>query len=266
MNELYFNCHQCGRCCDGPPAILLSEVLYQSPNFVLELNLLNNSIPNQTNKNHLYQLANQEIQICVSAIDYPSLTHCSHLKDQLCSIYTKRPQICQMVPLKPYLPTSFIESAAYDKSVGLFLSEGCLSREAKPEMIKIYSSGMIHDQGSRAIEQQAAADARFYLPMIKQLGDFIESTVKFSAIFSSNKSAVVRLSICSLLLYMYNFDLIHENDLKNILNNQIKLIGDKLELALQRRNKLDRETTRLLRHYLNEYQNMSLDLSAQSEG
>lgn len=262
MNELYFKCHQCGRCCDGPPAIFLSEVLHQSHNFILELNLFINSIPNQINKNHLYQLMGQEIQICVNATDYPSIMHCIHLKDKLCSIYSERPQMCQMVPLKPYLPNSFIESSEYDKTVGLFLSEGCLSREEKPGMTKIYASGIIHDIESNLIKQQADSDAQFYLPMIKELGDFIEGQVKFSATFASNQSAVVRLSICSLLLHMYNFDFMHENALKVILSNQIKLIEAKIDHAFQRKNKSDRETTKILRHYLNEYQNMSLSLQS----
>lgn len=265
MNELYFNCHQCGRCCDGPPAIFLSEVLHQSQKFILELNLFKNSIPNQTNKDHLYQLMGLDIQICVNATDYPSLAHCAYLKNKLCSIYSERPQMCQMVPLKPYLPNSFIESPAYDKTVGLFLAEGCLSREAKPGMTKIYASGVIHNIESSVIKQRADADAKFYLPMIKELGDFIEGQVKFSATFVRNQAAVVRLSICSLLLHMYNFDFMSDADLKIILDNQIKLIEAKVELALQRKNKLDRETTQILRHYLNEYQNMSLNLSAQSE-
>lgn len=265
MDELYFSCHQCGRCCDGPPAIFLSEVLYQSRNFILELNLFNSSVPNQTNKDHLYQLMDQEIHICVNATDYPSFTHCSYLDDKLCSIYLDRPQMCQMVPLKPYLPRGFIESPAYDKTVGLFLSEGCLSREEKPGMIKIYASGVIHNTQGNKIKQQADADAKFYLPMIKELGDFIEDQVKFSVTFASNQSAVIRLSICSLLLHMYNFDFMHENDLKIILSNQIALIQAKIELALQRKNKSDRETTQILRHYLNEYQNMSLSLLTQSK-
>ena len=61
---------------------------------------------------------------------------------------------------------------------------------------------------------------------------------------------------------MYNFDFMHESDLKIILSNQIKLIEANIELAMQRKNKSDRETTKILRHYLNEYQNMSLSLQS----
>lgn len=124
-DTIHFGCTQCGKCCDKPPMANFYDLFNLADEFVFQTahhgfisynkeNEKDDEISRKLNEEkdaikQFYRMIGHTIvlpeidavlfyYINFMAIEYPQ-SSCSKLKDNLCSIYSKRPSSCKLSPI-----------------------------------------------------------------------------------------------------------------------------------------------------------------------
>lgn len=112
-DEIHFSCTQCGKCCDKSPLVNFYDLFNLSDEFIFQTAhhgfLSYNSNRLEEELTQFYRMIGHTLvlpemdavlfyYINFMSVEYPQ-SNCSKLKDNLCSIYSKRPTSCKLSPI-----------------------------------------------------------------------------------------------------------------------------------------------------------------------
>lgn len=125
MSQVNFACTSCGACCNTAPKLTFFDLLNLSDEFIFQtkhfavISTAKDPLPKERIR-HLERLAHTVIieeqnitmfyWMSLGSLDKPSYKSCPKLKDNLCSIYGKRPINCRNMPAHISYPPSMQET------------------------------------------------------------------------------------------------------------------------------------------------------------
>ncbi len=221
MSTFYFNCNACGRCCNTPPAFLFSDFLDYSKEFLFSIKI--SSFKRVSNKTHigyeslvklndnLYPIFNNNHVMCYPYAIKTGKKCTQLLDDGNCGIYEKRPERCKVVPFSMTIPEDIFD----DKDLNIFLEQGCLTKENKPNFIKIYENNKISDmQFKNNLTKEIKNFSSMKLEVLKYLNYLKKHKTHIP------KGTSLDISIVSYIEMLYDFKQITEEDALIFLKNQ----------------------------------------------
>lgn len=254
MNEIYFNCHMCGKCCNSSPGLIFEEIFTFSNDFPIELSLqvlplgkdLNLLKKSEDFYNLVYFSGNPYSIILVPRTNFiRSLKKCQKLENNLCTLQDKKPTTCKSVPFS-FGSLEEQQPIVFKQKDNLFIKEQCISLKKKENFTKIYDNNHIS-------ELNFSNNFSTYRNSLKNNKSNVLNFIKFCNInIQPNLSIIINPTLYLLFLNQTQtltkdnaFDFIQK---QNKLNSQ--MIDDSIKLKSNDKN--DKETTNLLRNFIKE--------------
>lgn len=115
-DTIHFACTQCGKCCEKSPSSNFYDMFSLADEFVFQTShhplLSYEKKPQSEELTQFYRMIGHTLvlpeleavlfyYINFMSLEYPQAT-CSKLKDNLCSIYSKRPSSCKLTPISDF--------------------------------------------------------------------------------------------------------------------------------------------------------------------
>jgi Fe-S-cluster containining protein len=267
---IHFSCEKCGKCCEKSPLVNFYDMFNLADEFVFQT--AHHGFISYTNKEIDKDLTNfysaightivlPEFEavlfyfIDFMTIDYPSYKQCSKLKDNLCSIYDKRPNTCKIAPLS----TSFNDNVQW-KSLN-FYKKNVEENEWKCNFNKtepiIYQHQQIYQPGHNSIYFQTVDINRDftdkYVNFIKSGGEkYFKNHFKAVVNTSMSNSQMITDLVIPLKIAL-NHKILDTETIMSFIEKQIKTIEKEIKSASFFKRKDDLKTTRLYKRQKDDY-------------
>lgn len=247
--DIYFNCNQCGKCCNSNPVLMFSEIIENYKSFIILFRFFDDKIQDLEKNNIIkytyidsLSLKNVGRSIHPFTFEYKSKNKCSMLNDDnTCKMYhQKRLEICKVVPFHATVKEEMQFKSK--KSLDFYISNNCISTNTIDGYIPIYSSNRVLEPYKTSIDiiiKDFADNSQIiqYMSYLRSKANPVNNLIGIIA----NETLIYYLIS---LLYLKK---ITENTIRQILESQITLLDEKIKEALIRKNKDDKEQTSLLR-------------------
>ena len=268
--EIHFSCTQCGKCCDKAPRVNFYEMLELSDKFIFQTAhhtmISHADHPLDKSLCEHYQLIGHTIMmpeldaslfyfIDFLPIHLATTKTCPQLKDNLCTIYGRRPNSCRISPL-----SSYYDEQDQWKTINFFSDKvknhnwGCSFDEKDPIIFKnnqIYSPSMNALYNQEIIAIRETTDK--YIEFLSMQGDDRKNE-HFKALFDAmQKNALVITDVIFYLQASVYFNIISSELAKNFIITQKQLIEKELTIATEMKNKDNLQTSRLYKRMIEDY-------------
>jgi Fe-S-cluster containining protein len=281
-DKVSFLCTACGKCCNSPPLMSVSELFYHETLFVgcLALRRVNRHRSGDAlmagNTSHplseedarlledlseaqLFKVCpadNHYISIMTQGMDYETLNRCPALNDnQGCSIHDNRkPTVCSMVPFDSSYPDSMQNIVLISRR----FDENCIAIGQPEGYQPVVANRKVVNQQFRENLQKRRND----LCWEKQLwGNAVFQSLRKELFYDPAQAAKIPagnetllLSIIPVLQVLASISERTRTRCLRYVDNQICLLDGKISQAISRKSAADKQTTREFRlfkeHYL----------------
>jgi len=276
----FFNCFQCGKCCDSGPAIGAEEIFEYQDDFVISLRV--NGMPMSYSENEDAGFSREEFDSLVEhaktlwpVLDSPISSEkrivilgfcgldfaygrrkCKFVGDNgQCQMYDRRPYMCRSVPFDPAFPVD-LQNICLDR----FKKYGCISHDHTQGEL-IFDDGQIH--GDFAWQCQSKlnamrADGAFYQAVSSMAsspdGHLFEFVRKYAREFSGADWVEVSPFHGLVALGMaHSSDPTYTDKILAFIDSQERLIKEGIDHAMRTKDKALRERTNTYRLFLKDY-------------
>lgn len=279
--KVSFHCSACGKCCNSAPLMTVSELFYHETLFVgcLALRRIKQhrvgDIFMAGNTSHSLSKADVQlledvseaqlfkvgpadshfVSIMSQAMDYEALNRCPALNDaQGCSIHDNRkPTVCAMVPFDSSYPDSMQNIVL----MGRQFDENCIAVGQPEGFHPVVADRKVVDQQFRENLQKRRND----LCWEKQLwGNAVFQSLRRELFYNPAQAAKIPAGNGALLLsiipVLQALAIVSERTRGRCLryvDNQIRLLDDKISQAVSRKSAADKQTTREFRSFKERY-------------
>lgn len=268
--EIHFSCTQCGKCCEKSPNVSFYEMLELSDRFIFQTAHHTMISYAQKPLDKSLALHYQEIGHTIMMpeldsslfyfidfipIELPSHKQCSQLKNNLCEIYGKRPNICRTNPISP-----FYDEEDQWKTINFFKEKTAskqwqCSFEQKDPII--YNDGKIQSHILNSLYNQQIINIREitdkYIEFLSLQGDE-RKTEHFKTLFNAmQKNALVITDVIFMLQAAIYFNIIGQDSANHFIQEQKNLIEKELLVAQELKNKENLQTSRLYKKIIIDY-------------
>lgn len=240
MENYYFNCHQCGKCCNSGPEIEFSEILKQSLNFPLAVKLrvskgyekyqkeLVLANPEQFLENEGYLISFQ-----VFGYNYTTIEKCPQLNENgSCNIYIDRPNICKLVPGNTF--DKKVVKIINEDNYNFFQAQGCIKNAKEINFEPIYENGELKEKYAKFFDfskKDKLAYSKERIGFIQILKHYIPN------LYEKYSSVYLTINLAMLLSILYHENRISHEDYRTILNNQVIVLNEIINNAIIRKTK-----------------------------
>lgn len=280
INNVSFHCNACGKCCNSAPLMSVGELFNHERLFVgclalrkvkrhnvgdilwandsrYRLSAEDAQLLNDLHDAQLFKLNSSDhyLSIMTQAMDYESLNRCPALNEsQGCSIHDDRkPTVCSMVPFDALYPNSLQNIVLLSRR----FNETCIVTGQPDGYQLVVTNRQVSDQPFRKALQQRRED----LMLEKQLwGDALFQTLRMElfchpeqAVKIPNDDRALLLSIIPVLQVLANLSESLRVRCLRYVDNQIRLLDDKIAQAIARKSVADKPTTRTFRSFKEHY-------------
>lgn len=253
--DKYFSCHSCGKCCNSPPNLLLSELEPHYKNFLLATYIKSfyeeevhfksvSQLGRMLKVKNPFNLKTMYFDVSFMGYGYES-THnkCPQLlSDGKCAIYNERPNICQIVPANMDL----------NKAPQYLIDEGCLSDVAKEGYQPIILNNKIQAPYDSLIDSNEQSQKENH----GVISTFLTILTNISASFMTPTgiNSWRSMDISMMLNTLFLNDKLNKEKAKEILQAQYNKVDTEIKKALTRKNKEERAMTTELKRFLETYE------------
>ena len=256
MDNFYFKCHQCGKCCNSGPEIEFSEIIEHSKNFPLAVKLRlsrgYDKFPKDVvlgNKEQFVEINDYIVSFQVFGYEYISLNKCSQLMDDGgCGIYEKRPNVCRLVPANIFSreKIKIMSSESYD----FFKKEGCVKEFEEDGFESLYENEKLKDKHLKFFDFSKQDKINFKIERVGYISILEELIPSF---YKTGQTGYMTVNLVVLLHVLYQRKKITLDEYKLILNNQINILTTVINNAVIRKNKEDVKQTREFKNFIDMY-------------
>lgn len=271
-DTIHFSCTQCGKCCQKSPFMHFYDMLELADEFFFQTAhhavISHASKPLEKELLAHYQALGHTIVMPETGIEaslfyfidfmpvsYPSYKTCTQLKDNLCSIYGKRPSSCRIAPLDAKFDDSQQwRTLNYYKKNTQEHDWQCKFDEAQPV---VYKDEQIFQPSHNALYFQSVDSIR---DVTDKYIEFLSISDKeylnnhFKAVFKSLTTNSLMISDMIIPLQSARFHNIISEDLAlNFIEKQIAFIDKEMLPALSFKRKEDLQTSRLYKRQKDDY-------------
>lgn len=270
MNEYKFDCSQCGKCCFVSPHLNPLEIFDFSDKFVIQMahhaqfSLEKNPLPKEQIK-HLERLGHtisipefnkvMFYYVDFATIKYPTVKQCDMLDKNLCSINHNKPLICQLNPISPYY-----SEQEQEKHFQIWDSFKFFDCNKVENNTIIWKDNKINHVGNQIRYKQHVENISKFTDLYVQYLNHLSTPNNeilndhFKTIYKVAEQDQVILGDMIIALHALTYyGIIDQDSAILFIENQIKVIDEKIKFALLRFNKEDRQTTNLLRKQKESY-------------
>lgn len=268
--DIHFSCTQCGKCCNKSPKVNYFDMLELSDEFIFQTShnaviSFKNKIIEKEDIEHYQKLGHTillpELEsslfywIDFISLNNPSYTSCSKLKDNKCTIHSKKPQSCQLAPFG----LNFSEKNQW-KSLNYYKDNveknnwGC---DFSKNSSLVFSNNSLYQNHTSSV---------FYnnLNFIKDFTDkYIEflsfygeerKNKHFKALFVSYKDGSLMLTdLIQSLLVLKSYNIVGKELIVKTIENQIRLLETEIKKSTIFKVKKDLQYTRSFKKIKEDY-------------
>ena len=281
VNTFSFACSACGKCCNSPPAMTLTELFRHRDRFISCIAI--GRVPRQRAGERLrvgqhesvldesdiaafdaiaatlLHRAGDTFSITAQGYDYPSLARCPALEDDgRCAIHLHgKPLTCEVVPLDPLVPDRLqhLVLAARNQSA-VYLGADCIHEGEREGAALLVAQGHIVDANAKdaltrrrnALEKEREVWGRAVFETLRK--ELFDSPAALARIPSGG---FLTISIVPALLAVAAASARCRRLCVDYIDSQLALIDRCIAQALLRRRLDDRPVTQELRGFANAY-------------
>ena len=269
--DIHFNCHQCGRCCNKKLFLHFHDMLLLSDEFIFQtahhgfLSYANQPLDKVTISH--YQALGHTIMLpefnlsLFYYIDFTPLNPsryqtCPKLKNNLCSIYHKRQSACKLSPFD-----YSIDDTQQLKTIQIFQEQvkenqwNCSFNDNNP---LIYKEQQIYQPYQNSIYFEAVDLIRNFTDKYIELLGMADKTKQeehFKVLYDSVKNQTLMVTDLVVPLQVArHYQLITEEEANQFLHNQISLIKKEINPVMSFIRKENTQTYHLYKQQKNEYE------------
>lgn len=289
VNAFSFACSACGKCCNSPPAMTLTELFRHRDLFVGCLAI--GRVPRKrvgellrvgqhetvldasdiaafdAIADTLLHRAGDTFSITAQGYDYPSLARCPALEDNgRCAIHLNgKPLTCEVVPLDPLVPDPLQHLVlAGRRQSAVYLGANCIQEGERDDATLMVAQGRIVDANAkdaltrrrRALEKEREVWGQAVFEALRQ--DLFDSPIALARIPAGG---FLTISIVPALLAIAAASGNCRQLCVDYIDSQLALIERCIAQALLRRRLDDRPITQQLRGFANAYQHAKARLA-----
>lgn len=293
----HFRCTACGKCCDAPPELLVSEAFDLGDCFVPWLIVKLNRVPQSGNEVGLSQIrrdpafgdmeplayiegATQSVMLrhairlagepgfdgylTITARPWVRSPSCPALDAEgRCSIHARRPHTCRTIPVSYDVPDAIV-SRAYRYLIRQGQAHRAYACDTSNEAPALFRGNQLVDEeyvAARAAAQQAAEADSALVRAILQSAYVPPLQSLVSTVY---KQGSVALSFHGALIVAHETGAIDDTKMRTFAAGQVKLLEAEIEAAIRRKDKRDRDHTERNRSLLDVYRTVIDRLSTKA--